>query len=432
MSYIGNTSTTQAFTPAIDYFSGNGSTTAFTLSRPVASVAQVQVTIDNVAQNPSSAYTVSANTITFTSAPLSGTNNIYVYYTSPITQVIAPGQGTAGINALDVYGGVGTAAMNLPSGTTAQRPGTPVAGAIRYNSTTGLSEVYQNSTWQSFQPSGTSTGYIVEALIVGGGGGTAGESGGGGGGGGVINVLFTATIGTVYTMTVGSGGASRSAGSVSSIAGSGLTTITAIGGGIGGGNSLASGDGGSGGGGAWLNYLPGVASKTNNINIGSMGGLNLYSAVRHGAGGGGAGKVGQPTTSTDDKFNGAGGDGLPFNVWCTATSTGSDGYLGGGGGGGGEYYNAVPNSKTVSSIGGAGGGGSGCYGGTAGTGGTTGAANTGGGGGGQCGNTSAGLAGGSGVVIIRYLGAQRGTGGTVTTLNGYTYHKYASTSTYTA
>jgi len=94
MAFIGNTNTTQAFTPAIDYFSGNGSTTAFTLSRPVASVAQVQVTIDNVAQNPSSAFTVSANTITFTSAPLSGTNNIYVYYTSPITQVIAPGQGT--------------------------------------------------------------------------------------------------------------------------------------------------------------------------------------------------------------------------------------------------------------------------------------------------------------------------------------------------
>lgn len=100
MAFIGNTNTTQAFTPAIDYFSGNGSTTAFTLSRPVASVAQVQVTIDNVAQNPSSAYTVSANTITFTSAPLSGTNNIYVYYTSPITQVIAPGQGTVNSTAL--------------------------------------------------------------------------------------------------------------------------------------------------------------------------------------------------------------------------------------------------------------------------------------------------------------------------------------------
>ena len=104
MAFIGNTNTTQAFTPAIDYFSGNGSTTAFTLSRPVASVAQVQVVIDNVAQNPSSAFTVSANTITFTSAPLSGTNNIYVYYTSPITQVIAPGQSTVGLTAFTATG----------------------------------------------------------------------------------------------------------------------------------------------------------------------------------------------------------------------------------------------------------------------------------------------------------------------------------------
>jgi hypothetical protein len=94
MAFIGNTNTTQAFTPAVDFFSGDASTTAFTLSRPVASVAQVQVNISNVPQNPSDAYTVSGSTITFTSAPPSGTNNIYVYYTSPITQVIAPGQGT--------------------------------------------------------------------------------------------------------------------------------------------------------------------------------------------------------------------------------------------------------------------------------------------------------------------------------------------------
>jgi hypothetical protein len=87
--YIGNTATQQAFTPAVDFFSGNASTTAFTLSRPVASVAQVEAVIENVVQNPGSAYTVSGNTITFTSAPPSGSNNIYVRYTSPITQVAA-------------------------------------------------------------------------------------------------------------------------------------------------------------------------------------------------------------------------------------------------------------------------------------------------------------------------------------------------------
>ena len=133
MAFIGNTNTTQAFTPAIDYFSGNGSTTAFTLSRPVASVAQVQVTIDNVAQNPSSAYTVSGSTITFTSAPLSGTNNIYVYYTSPITQVIAPGQGT--VDATSLASSTGTGAVVLATSPTIT---TPTISSISSASATAL------------------------------------------------------------------------------------------------------------------------------------------------------------------------------------------------------------------------------------------------------------------------------------------------------
>jgi hypothetical protein len=131
MAAIGNSPTQQAFTPAVDYFSGNNSTTAFTLSRPVASVAQVQVVIDNVAQNPSSAYTVSSNTITFTSAPLSGTNNIYVYYTSPITQVIAPGQGT--VTTTSLASSTGTGAVVLATSPTLV---TPVLGAASATSIT--------------------------------------------------------------------------------------------------------------------------------------------------------------------------------------------------------------------------------------------------------------------------------------------------------
>jgi len=120
MAVIGNSSTQQAFTPAVDYFSGNASTTAFTLSRPVASVAQVQVVVNNVAQNPSSAYTISSNTITFTSAPSSGTNNIYVYYTSPITDVIAPGQGT--VTATSMASSTGTGAVVLATSPTITTP----------------------------------------------------------------------------------------------------------------------------------------------------------------------------------------------------------------------------------------------------------------------------------------------------------------------
>lgn len=105
MPFIGNSVTTQGFTPAIDYFSGNGVTVTFTLSRPVASVAQLIVAIDNVIQNPSTAFSVSGNSITFTSAPLSGTNNIWVEYTSLITTYAAISQDPSVIGDISATGG---------------------------------------------------------------------------------------------------------------------------------------------------------------------------------------------------------------------------------------------------------------------------------------------------------------------------------------
>jgi hypothetical protein len=94
MAYIGSSPASQGFIPGIDYFSGNGSTLAFTLSRNVTSVYQVEVVVDNVIQNPSSAYTVLNNTITFTSAPLTGTNNIWVEYVTFNSSLVQPGAGT--------------------------------------------------------------------------------------------------------------------------------------------------------------------------------------------------------------------------------------------------------------------------------------------------------------------------------------------------
>jgi hypothetical protein len=105
MAYIGNTVQNQGFTPAIDYFNGNGVTVTFTLSRPIASVAQLIVAIDNVIQNPSTAFSVSGNSITFTSAPLSGTNNIWVEYTSLITTYAAISQDPSVIGDISATGG---------------------------------------------------------------------------------------------------------------------------------------------------------------------------------------------------------------------------------------------------------------------------------------------------------------------------------------
>ena len=83
--FLGRSSTSMVSalaSPHIDEFNGNGSTTAFTLTQvPSAnSAANFIVFVDNVFQiyGSSYAYTVNGATLTFTSAPPSGTNNIQV------------------------------------------------------------------------------------------------------------------------------------------------------------------------------------------------------------------------------------------------------------------------------------------------------------------------------------------------------------------
>ncbi len=101
MAYLGNTPTTQSFISGTDYFNGTGSQTAFTLTRTVNSVNDIQVVVNNVVQQPNDAYTLSGTTLTMTSAPSAGTNNVYVRYLSTTTQVITPSQNTVSWNTLD-------------------------------------------------------------------------------------------------------------------------------------------------------------------------------------------------------------------------------------------------------------------------------------------------------------------------------------------
>ena len=85
MPYIGNPIYQSAF--VVDQFSGNGSTTAFTMSVAPAGVTNVLVAVSGVLQDPST-YGVVGNTITFSAAPPSGTGNISCRYLGvPVTGV---------------------------------------------------------------------------------------------------------------------------------------------------------------------------------------------------------------------------------------------------------------------------------------------------------------------------------------------------------
>ncbi len=304
------------------------------------------------------------------------------------------------LGILNLNGAVG--ALNIPSGTTAQRPASPVAGATRFNSTLNYVEIYANGSWQQI----TLTSYAITYLIAAGGGGggsSAGTGGGGGGAGGLILSGTTVTPGTAYTIVVGGGGGAQSNGSNST----GFTQ-TAIGGGGGGGGQAAatagsSGGSGGGGGGQALGSYSGGSGTAGQ---GNAGGANTNSPNYGAGGGGGSAAVG-----------GAGGTGASGNGGAGTSSTisgSATSYCGGGGGG-------ATGSGAGAGSGGAGGGGAG---------GNNATANTGGGGGGT--NATAGTSGGSGIVIISYPGSQKGTGGTVTSSGGNTIHTFTSSGTFTA
>jgi hypothetical protein len=78
--------------PHVDTFNGDGSTTTFTMTRTpsVGSAANLIVFVDNVYQRygASYAYTTSGQSLIFTAAPSSGTNNIQVIQLAESNNVI--------------------------------------------------------------------------------------------------------------------------------------------------------------------------------------------------------------------------------------------------------------------------------------------------------------------------------------------------------
>ena len=262
-------------------------------------------------------------------------------------------------------------------------------------------------------------------VVAGGGAGGARVSSGGGGGGGAGGMIDssyrTLDTSTVVTVRVGQGGLGSITGTMTTIAPgdngansvlvAGGTTLTAIGGGGGAGGTdsdatsyrgKAGGSGGGASGSSTGGYAGGVAqqgSGTGFTGYGNAGGRNPgCSGFRPAGGGGGAGAVGVTPSTCSPASSGNGGAGK------TSAITGVT--YGGGGGGG-----TSGDGNVTAGNGGAGGG---AAGGTwktiaANVGtinlGNSATPNTGGGGGGTGISTgiTLGGAGGSGIIVIKYL-----------------------------
>lgn len=96
MSYIGNRPGFQYQEVTQDTFNGDGSTVDFTLSKSTTGL-DCEVFVENVQQEPTSAYSIAGKTLSFTAAPPSGTGNIYV---------LIRGKATVKTNSSDRYNAI--------------------------------------------------------------------------------------------------------------------------------------------------------------------------------------------------------------------------------------------------------------------------------------------------------------------------------------
>lgn len=266
----------------------------------------------------------------------------------------------------------------------------------------------------------------VDYLVVGGGGGGGGrDSSGGGGGGGVLSNLLAAEPRlslasgptSVFVGDGGAGGANTTRGANGQT--SSLGPVSAFGGGAGAPyNGPAAAGASGGGGGREGTAVPGGAGTPGQGFAGGAGSNGTNAAVDSGGGGGGAGQPG--ATAVKSAGGGKGGDGHEVDIDGTPKFFG--------GGGGGTPHRATP--ALPSGAGGAGGGGAGAlpFAEV-----NPGLPNTGGGGGASRSDQTAtwvGGKGGSGIVVLRYPGAPRALGGTITagtgSAAGYTIHTFTA------
>lgn len=435
----------------LDSFTAIHGQANYTLSTTPASENAIDVYLNGIYQNKST-FSLSGSTLTFSSAPTTGTA-IEVKSTGGLNNVVSSGAGgidwqtTPKTSAFTAIAGEGYFVNTTSAAITVTLPSSPSAGdeltIVDYAGTAdtnnititssdningssndvkidyergGVSMVYVDATqgWIAYNAANETatalgtTPLTVDYLVVAGGGGGGGAGGGGGGG---LRTSYTNTsslnghnesslsldVSTNYTVSVGPGGAGAGTGNDTKGAAGTNSRFGIVG------SEITSTGGGGGGG---YNANGGSGIDGNDGGSGGGGGSRAFA----GTAGLGGHAVTSPVTQGYD-----GGD--------TVSNSSSGGYKSSGGGGAGGAGNS--DSGSVSGSGGtglqvnidgndyywAGGGGGGAQGSTT----TAGNGGTGGGGGGAQ-YDSGGTAGTGGGSAINSGG--NGTGSTNTTTGG--------------
>jgi hypothetical protein len=387
--------------------------------RPTAFSPTVSVPWTLVAEETGGAGGLAPNSSTTNQAAGKGQNRTY-----------AGAGGGSGINTGGVYfdggisdnGGAGGRGGNGSNVLAGSQPGggggggiyTQITGAgangkvvITYSGATGpyismldVAQAYPFLSTVTYQTGNPGTVYMEWLIVAGGGGGGATGSYGGGGGGGAGGVVTGDGLISFANFTIIVGGSGS--GSTGTTGGNGGDStafgITAIGGGGGGGGGYGGANylganGGSGGGGRGYSTGGGAGGGSGVYGQGNMGGTGFtYPGGGGGAGGRGGDGAGGDAHYGDSSGVGAGGPGLISSI-SGANLTYATGARG-------SYYTEIGIAGSPN----------------------TGNGGTGGGGG----------DGGSGIVIIRYQGNQKYSGGDVSSSNGYTVHTFRSSGQFNA
>ena len=201
---------------------------------------------------------------------------------------------------------------------------------------------------------GGAGGFRTDAVyyLGGGGGGGLRTSVGSNGGGAAAESPLTLQTGVTYDISVGQGGVGAGYGSLSSannggnssISGTGITTVTALGGGAGANPDSAGHNGGSGGGAGGNDSVRSGGTALTPTQGYAGGNVVHNNNAGGGGGGGGAGGPGGNVSSGNFK-GGTGGAALQNSI------TGSSIYYSGGGPGGGGYFSSPVGNPVLGDFG---------------------------------------------------------------------------------